>query len=162
MFPHSVKEAIPEVLLGLRICHPTWVLELYLFEGSLQPGGKWGDLLIVSLAYFIEILPTYIKLGHFANDDWQFMQDMINASCGPHIPSPIHCGPLQWLNDALSDHQLQIVILNTLDLMVQLLKRHLSLPRSGITPKSIVTRDTHCKSPEWLVGWQVLPLLVKQ
>ena len=76
----------------------------------------------------------------------QFLQDMINGSCASHILSHIHCSPFQWSNDTLSHYCLCIVILNTLDLMVPLLKRHFSLSRSGITTKSVGTRDAHPQS----------------
>ena len=62
---------------------------------------------------------------------------MINTNSGSHIPSHIYHCPLQESNDTLSDHCLWVVVLDALDLMVPLLERHLSLPRSGITTKGV-------------------------
>ena len=59
--------------------------------------------------------------------------------CGrPHIPVHIcHC-PLQWPDDTLADHCLWVVVLDALNLIVPLLKRHLSLPRSGSPLKVLI------------------------
>ena len=67
---------------------------------------------------------------------------MINTSSGSHVPGHICCCPLQESNDALLDHCLWVVVLDVLDLMVPLLKRHFALPRSGITNKDVNSGDT--------------------
>ena len=41
------------------------------------------------------------------------------------------------------DHCLWVDVLDALDLMVPLLKRHFGLPRSGIPPKSVNSGGTH-------------------
>ena len=64
---------------------------------------------------------------------------MGNASGGPHVPSHIH-------------HCLCVVILDGLDLMVPLLKRHLGLSRKGITTEGVDSGGAHpqpiCKHAE--------------
>ena len=95
MSSHPIKEVISEVLLGLQVHYPPWALELNLVKGPFQPHGKGGKLFITTLAHLIIILAEDIKQGHHAKDDQQFVQYMVNASGGPHIPSHICCSPLQ-------------------------------------------------------------------
>ena len=68
---------------------------------------------------------------------------MVDASSASHVPGHICCCPLQQSNDTLSDHCLQVVLLDTLDLMIPLLERHFSLPRGGITTKGVNSGGTH-------------------
>ena len=71
---------------------------------------------------------------------------MMNTSNRPHILGHVHCSHLQWLNDALPYHYLWVVILDTLDLMVLLLKRHFGLSRNGITTEGVNAWVTHPQS----------------
>ena len=93
-----MEEAIPEVLLGLQVHHPSWALELSLVKGPFQPH------------------------GHHAKDDRQFVQYMVSASGGLHIPSHIHCIPLQQPDNTFQNHCLRVVVLDALDRVVPLLK----------------------------------------
>ena len=52
----SVEEAVPEMLLDLKIHHSPRALPSDLVEGSFQPHGERGDLLIVALCNFIKVL----------------------------------------------------------------------------------------------------------
>ena len=47
---------------------------------------------------------------------------MGNASGGPHVPSHIHCSPLEWADNTLLDHCLWVVIFDVLDLWYHCLK----------------------------------------
>ena len=89
-----MKEVVPEVLLVIQVCHPSWALELNLIEGPLQPSCKGGNLLIVSLAHLIKILHKHVEWGHYATDNPPFLQGMVDASHGSHLLSHIHNHPL--------------------------------------------------------------------
>ena len=106
---------------------------------SLPPCGKGGNLFITPLAHLVKILHKNIEQGYPAKDDWQFAQYMGNASGVYHVPSHICHSPLQWLDDTFLEHCLWVVILDAHDLMEPLLKRYLSLSRSGITTEGIVS-----------------------
>ena len=56
---------------------------------------------------------------------------------GPMYLAISAAGPFRNRINALPGHCHQVVVLDTLHLMVPLLKRHLSLPRSGITTKGV-------------------------
>ena len=64
-----MEEAILEMLLCLQVHHPPWALELDLIEGALQPGGKGGNLLIITLGDLIEVLQENVKGGHHAKNN---------------------------------------------------------------------------------------------
>ena len=105
--------------------------------GSLPISWQRRDLLVITLGDLINILHWNIERGQCTKSNGIFLQDMGNASGGPYVPGLVcHC-PLYWPDDTLLDHCLQVVILDMLDLVVPLLKRHLSLPRSGITTKDV-------------------------
>ena len=68
---------------------------------------------------------------------------MADASSGSLMPGHIHCCPFQQSDDTLSDHCFWVAVFDALDLVTPLLKRHLSLPRSGITTKGVNSGGTH-------------------
>ena len=86
---------------------------------------------------------------------------MVNANGGPHIPGHICCCPLQGPDDALLDHCLWVVVLDALDLMVPLLKRHFGLPSSGITINDVYSGGSHpqpsCKHSEEVANISISP-----
>ena len=135
---HLQSEAISEMLLGLQIHHPSRVLELNLVEDPFQPHGKGGNLFITPMTFqLIKILHEDIKSGHHAKDDQEFVQYMVDNSGGSHIPSHICHRLLQLPDITFLNYCLQVVVLDAPDFLVPLLKRYLSLSRSGITIEGI-------------------------
>ena len=89
-----MKQVVPEVLLCLQVHHPSRALVLDTVDCPLQPCGREGDLLIITLGDTIDILHKNIKGGHSAKDKKKILQDVVNTHDGSHIPGHICCCPL--------------------------------------------------------------------